>query len=81
MNGIQVRKVNVPLTPNLEEYKQKNKSKSRRKPCSIPPTNPPTPKMHKPHIHLKPSQEKHLDPKQPPAFSAPHSDKAAARFL
>lgn len=53
MNGLQVRKTNPPLTPNLEDYKQKNKSKSRRKPITIQPTNPPTPKMHRPHIHLK----------------------------
>ena len=51
-----VRRVNCPPTPNLEQLKQaKTKSRSRRKPASIPPTNqPPTPKHYK-HITLKPN--------------------------
>jgi len=53
-----LRMGNAPLTPNLEEYKQKPKSKSRRKPCSIQPTNPPTPKLHKAQITIKPNLEK-----------------------
>lgn len=54
----QLRKQVAPLTPNLEEIKQRNKSKSRRKPYSIQPTNPPTPKIHKAHINLKPTNDK-----------------------
>lgn len=58
MNTGHLRKPNPPpLTPNLEDYK-KNKSKSRRKPYSIQPTNPPTPKLHKAHITLKPTTDK-----------------------
>jgi hypothetical protein len=51
---------NPPLTPNLEEYKQKNnKSKSRRKPNTIQPTFPPTPKLpHKAQIVIKPNINK-----------------------
>lgn len=55
MNTASLRKTNAPLTPNLEDYKQKNKSKSKRKPTSIPPTNPPTPKPFKGQITIKPN--------------------------
>lgn len=58
MNTASLRKPNAPLTPNLEDYKQKNKSKSRRKPYSIPPSNPPTPKLHKAQITIKPNMDK-----------------------
>lgn len=57
-NPTVLRKTNAPLTPNLEDYKQKNKSKSRRKHPSIPPTNPPTPKQFKAQITIKPNMDK-----------------------
>lgn len=81
MNAIQLRKVNPPLTPNLEEYKQKNKSKSRRKGPNIQPTNPPTPKMPKQHVHLKPTNDKHLEAKEQPAFCQLHPDRPVVRYL
>lgn len=59
MNNIsQFRRPNPPLTPNLEDYKQKNKSKSRRKPYSIQPTIPPTPKIYKSNLAIKPTSDK-----------------------
>lgn len=58
MNPSQLRKTTAPLTPNLEDYKQKNKSKSKRKPNLLQPTNPPTPKIYKGHINLKPTNDK-----------------------
>lgn len=58
MNTASLRRPNAPLTPNIEEYKQKHKSKSRKKPYSIQPTNPPTPKLHKAQITIKPNMEK-----------------------
>ena len=61
MNTGQLRKVTNPQTPNLEDMKQKIKSKSRRKPYSIPPTNPPTPKPHKAQIVIKPNMDKFSD--------------------
>jgi hypothetical protein len=79
MNAMQLRKVNAPLTPNLEDYKQKNKSKSRRKAVGIQPTNPPTPKITKPHLHLKPTNEKHVEAKEYPPFCPKHPDRPATR--
>jgi hypothetical protein len=78
MNGIQLRKGNVPLTPNLEDYKQKNKSKSRLKPYAIQPTIPPTPtsKVPKAHINLKPTLDK-PDHKDPPSHCPLHPERAA----
>jgi len=61
MNPSQLRKTHAPLTPNLEDYKQKNKSKSRRKPNLLQPTNPPTPKIPKCHINLKPTNDKMME--------------------
>ena len=80
MNGIQLRKAAAPLTPNLEDYKQKNKSKSRRKGC-IQPTNPPTPKIARPHLTLKPTQDKHLDLKEAPNFCSNHPDRPATHSI
>ncbi len=80
MNGIQLRKGAAPLTPNLEDYKQKNKSKSRRKGC-IQPTNPPTPKINRPHLTLKPTQDKYLEIKEPPTLCPMHPDRPATRYL
>lgn len=60
MNRIQFRNHNaVPLTPNIEEYKQKNKSKSKRKNGTTQPTNPPTPKLVKSNIQQKIIVDRH----------------------
>jgi len=64
MNNTQITKNRIPPTPNLEEIKQKNKSKSKRKPNSIQPTNPPTPKIHKAHITLKATHDKHIESRE-----------------
>jgi hypothetical protein len=80
MHAPPLRKLNPPLTPNLEEYKQKNKSKSRRKPYSIQPTNPPTPKVHKAQITLKPTSDK-LSDKDELATCPLHPDRPATRYL
>ena len=58
MNTGPLRKGNAPLTPNFDDYRHKNKSKSRRKPNSMQPTNPPTPKPHKAQIVIKPNFDK-----------------------
>lgn len=61
-NPIQVRKM-APPTPNLDDYKQKNKSRSRRKPAAIQPTNPPTPKLTKANLHIKQTHKEQLEVK------------------
>ena len=84
MNHSQLRKVTAPLTPNLEDYKQKNKSKSKRKQNLLQPTNPPTPKTYKAHIHLKPTNDKLNDPnnnKDEYIFCPLHPDKIATHFI
>ena len=75
MNGLQVRR--APLTPNLEDYKQKNKSKSKRKHCNLPPTNPPTPKIHRAHLHLKAN----IETKEQSVFCSLHPDQPATHHL
>ncbi len=50
----------VPETPNIDAYKLKNKSKSRRKNGALPITNPLTPKISKVNINLKRTNDKHL---------------------
>lgn len=80
MNTTSLRKTNAPLTPNLEDYKQKNKSKSRRKPYSIQPTNPPTPKHYKAQITIKPNLEKindGINAKQENAYCHNHPNQIA----
>jgi hypothetical protein len=83
MNQPQLRKPNIPLTPNLEDYKQKNKSRSRRKPCCIQPTNPPTPKIHKAQINLKPTNDKQQDNyvKDENTRCPLHPDRMATKYL
>jgi len=74
---MQFNKAKVPLTPNLEEYKRKNKSMSRRKLNSILPTNPPTPKIFKAQVTLKPTQDKHNESQEHIICCQEHPDRQA----
>eukprot|EP00919_Chromeraceae_sp_WS-2016_P032119 GHVR01075605.1.p1 GENE.GHVR01075605.1~~GHVR01075605.1.p1 ORF type:complete len:117 (-),score=8.41 GHVR01075605.1:300-650(-) len=78
----------TPMTPNIEEYKQKNKSKSKRKNQPLQPTNPPTPKIMKANNNMNSKNYSNYDKRRSNtahnvnrSFCSVHPDKIAKYCL